>query len=70
MVWRSLGTFTPTEDWSFTDLVTGEIFRVKHTPITKDLPRKPRAVIAQSFVDDNGELNTFDKKLLIYQVEK
>lgn len=69
MAWQSLGNFTLTQDWQFTGLVTGEIFRIKHTPVLENLPRKPRAVIAQSFVDENGDLNIFDKRIIVYQTE-
>ena len=69
MAWQSLGSFTLTSQWKFTSNVTGEIFRIKHSPILELAGERPRAVIAQSFTDEQNELNTFDTRVLSYREE-
>jgi hypothetical protein len=70
MTWQSLGTITITSDWSFTSPVQGEIFRVKHHPITGYSADKfLKAAIAQSFVDEAQQVNIFDIRRLSYRNE-
>jgi hypothetical protein len=69
MPWVSLGSFYLTQEWQFTLSVEGEIFRIKHLPITNtDVYLK--GVIASVFVDEYKELNVFEPKRLTYREEK
>ena len=68
MPWQSLGDFSLTDQWQTTPSVTGELFRIKHSSIPEGVPT-PRAVIAQSFLDEQSVFNTFESQLLTYKQE-
>jgi len=66
MTWNSLGKFELSQDWTFSEPVEGEIFRIFHQPI-EDLPKGSlRGVITQGFRDSQSFVNTFAPKLFTY----
>lgn len=69
MPWESLGEFELINEWIFSRLIEGEIFRILHRPIA-GLSRETslRAVIAQGFLDEAG-LNRFSSKIFTYNDE-
>lgn len=70
MPWKSLGKFKLIKNlWFFSELVEGEIFRIRHIFIG-NLPKDPlRAVIAQGFFDNDGNPNKFSPKIFTYGEE-
>lgn len=68
MPWISLGTFSLTENWILTEPVVGEVFRVKHLPISNPDKQYLKAAIVQGFFD-GVEFNLFDPRRLTYRSE-
>jgi hypothetical protein len=67
MPWLSLGTFQLTNDWTCTEPVNGEVFRITHQPIINQDDKYLKAVVAQGFEDT--KLNIFNPQRLSYRTE-
>lgn len=69
MPWISLGQFKLNNNWTFTQSIEGEIFRIVHQPINNLPVNNLRAVIAQGFIDSSGKPNKFTPKIFTYGEE-
>lgn len=67
MPWHSLGQFQLIDEWSFSQPVIGEIFRISHRLIDNVSNKYLKAVIAQGF--DDGKINIFNPQRLSYRLE-
>ncbi len=67
MPWLFLGTFQLTNNWSFSEPVSGEVFRITHKPIINQEGQYLKAVVAQGFEDE--KLNIFSPQRLSYRIE-
>ena len=67
MGWISLGTISLESNWKLTQPVHGEIFRIKHSPITNERKEYLKAVVSPAFIDSG--MNIFNPKRLTYREE-
>lgn len=68
MEWQPVGTIITTKDYAFTPIVTGTLFKLKHTSAIANKSNL-KIVIRQAFEDD-GQLALFDYKLINCKVEQ
>ena len=69
MSWTSLGNYQLTDQWSFSEFVEGELFRLIHKQIT-NLPKNSlRGVIAQGFKNSQSKITKFKPSLFTYGEE-
>ncbi|MEM7554085.1 MAG: hypothetical protein AAF378_08290 [Cyanobacteria bacterium P01_A01_bin.84] len=66
MTWNTLGTYFVRKDWSFSKIVSGEIFRVKHYLSNHKNNEYLKGVIAPAFVDFKGT-NIYNPKRFTYR---
>jgi hypothetical protein len=56
MPWQLISQITLTEQWQLTPPISGEIFRIKHSPIFNPNKQYLKAVISPAFIDDGINL--------------
>ncbi|KJH69401.1 hypothetical protein [Aliterella atlantica] len=68
MEWQAVGNITTTKDYAFTPIITGTLFKLKHTSAVAN-KSDLKIIIRQAFEND-GQLALFDYKLINCKVEQ
>ena len=66
MTWNILGTYFVKKDWSFSKIVSGEVFRIKHYLSNYKNNEYLKGAIAPAFVDSKGT-NIYNPKRFSYR---
>lgn len=68
MEWQSIGSITTSSNYTFTPVVNGSLFKLKHT--TESLERSNLKIAIRQAFDDDGSLALFDYKLINCKTEQ
>ena len=68
MEWLSIGAIYTNQSYTFTPVVTGTLFKLKH--ISQSNVKNSLKVAIRQAIDDNGNLALFDYKLINCKVEQ
>jgi hypothetical protein len=68
MDWTTVGTIITNEQYTYTPVVTGTLFKLKH--ITESLKKSSLKIAIRQVFEDNGSLALFDYKLINCKVEQ
>lgn len=68
MEWLTVGTITTSENYSFTPVVNGTLFKLKH--ISQSTAKNSLKIAVRQAIDDDGELALFDYKLINCKTEQ